>query len=125
NKPPAATTRTYVQIVLENVFTFVNDILFLLALALVLVGRPFDALISLSVIGTNIFVSITQEVRAKRTLDEIAILARPTATVRRGGTNRQIAPQDLVLGDLVRLTVGDQIVLDGRILAGEIEVDES
>jgi cation-transporting P-type ATPase E len=125
NKAAPATTRTYVQIVVENTFTFVNNILFLLALALVVVGRPFDALVSLSVIGTNIFVSITQEVRAKRTLDQIAILARPMATARRGGTNREISPQDLVLGDLVRLTLGDQIVLDGRLLSGEAEVDES
>ena len=125
NKAAAATTRTYLQIVTENTFTFVNNILFLLALALVVVGRPFDALVSLSVIGTNIFVSITQEVRAKRTLDQIAILARPMATVRRGGMNREISPQELVMGDLVRLSLGDQIVLDGRLLAGEAEVDES
>ena len=64
NRPPPATTRTYGAIVRENVFTFVNNVLFLLGLALVVVGRPFDALVSLGVISTNIVVGIYQEVRA-------------------------------------------------------------
>src|SRR4029077_19786832 len=54
NEPPPPTTRTYAQILRENVFTFVNNILFALGIALVLVGRPFDALVSLTVISTNV-----------------------------------------------------------------------
>jgi cation-transporting ATPase E len=79
NSAPPPTTRTYSAIVRENVFTFVNNVLFLLGLALVVVGRPFDALVSLGVISTNIVVGIYQEVRAKQTLDRIALLTRPTA----------------------------------------------
>ena len=85
NEPPPPTTRTYAQILRENVFTFVNNILFALGIALVLVGRPFDALVSLTVISTNVIVGIVQEIRAKRTLDRIALLTRPTATVVRSG----------------------------------------
>src|SRR5262249_7768871 len=85
---PPPTTRTYVQIVRENVFTFVNNILFGLGIALVLVGRPVDALVSLTVIFTNVLVGIVQEVRAKRTLDRIALLTRPTATAGRGRGRR-------------------------------------
>jgi cation-transporting ATPase E len=125
NKAPPGTTRSYRSIVIENSFTFVNDVLFLLAMALVVVGRPLDALISIAVIGTNVVVAIFQEIRAKQTLDKIAILAQPTATVRRDGTDRVVRPEELVLGDLVHLTLGDQIVLDGRLTAGEAEVDES
>lgn len=125
NTAPPSTTRTYRQIVVENTFTFINDVLFLLALALVLVGRPADAVVSLGVIGTNIFVAIFQESRAKQTLDRIAILAAPTATVRRDGEELKLKPEELVVGDLVRLGLGDQIVLDGRLVAGEVEVDES
>ena len=57
NTPPPPTTRTYVQIVRENTFTFVNNILFALGIALVLVGRPMDALVSLAVISTNVLVA--------------------------------------------------------------------
>ena len=121
--PP--TTRTYVQILSQNTFTFINNILFMLGLALVLVGRPMDAVVSLAVISTNIVVGIVQEIRAKRTLDRIALLTRPTATVVRDGTSAEVPPEDLVLGDLLELRAGDQVVLDGRLASGSAGVDES
>ncbi len=125
NTPPAPTTRTYGQIVRENVFTFINNVLFVLAVALVVVGRPFDALISVAVIGTNIVVGIVQEVRAKRTLDRIALLSRPTASVVRDDAVHEVPPDDLVLGDLLAIEAGDQVVLDGELRTGRLEVDES
>jgi cation-transporting ATPase E len=120
-----STTRTYVAIIRENVFTFINNILFVLGLALVAVGRPVDALVSLSVIMTNVVVGIVQEIRAKRTLDRIALLTRPTAAVIRNGELRNVAPDDLVLGDLLELNAGDQVVLDGRLVTGAVGLDES
>jgi cation-transporting ATPase E len=125
NSPPPPTTRTYTAIVRENVFTFVNNVLFILGFALVLVGRPFDALVSLAVISTNIVVGIYQEVRAKQTLDRIALLTRPTAKVVRESRQREVGPEQLVVGDLVAVEAGDQIVVDGRLVDGRIEVDES
>jgi magnesium-transporting ATPase (P-type) len=77
--PP--TSRTYLQIIRENVFTFINNILFGLGAALIAVGRPTDALVSVSVIATNVIVGVAQEIRAKRTLDQIALLPQPTATL--------------------------------------------
>jgi len=121
--PP--TTRTYLQILRENTFTFVNNILFALGLALIAVGRPMDAVVSLAVISTNIVVGIVQEIRAKRTLDRVALLTRPTATVVRDGEAIEVPPDDLVLGDLVALRAGDQVVLDGRLASGSVGVDES
>ena len=125
NTPPPPTTRTYVQIVRENVFTFVNNILFGLGVALVLVGRPMDALVSLAVIMTNVLVGIVQEIRAKRTLDRIALLTRPTAAAVRNGEVLAVSPDDLVLGDLIALEAGDQVVLDGRLVTGSAALDES
>ncbi len=121
--PP--TTRTYLQILRENTFTFINNILFALGIALVVVGRPIDALVSVGVISTNIVVGIVQEIRAKRTLDRIALLTRPTASVVRDGETIELSPDDLVLGDLLVLDAGDQVVLDGRLRSGSIGVDES
>ena len=125
NTAPPPTTRTYVAIIRENVFTFINNILFGLGIALVLVGRPIDALVSLSVIMTNVVVGIVQEIRAKRTLDRIALLTRPTAAVVRAGELRHVSPEELVLGDLLELAPGDQVVLDGRLVTGAIGLDES
>ncbi len=120
-----ATTRSYFAIVRENVFTFVNNVLFLLGAALVIVGRPFDAFVSLGVISTNIAVGIYQEVRAKQALDEIALLTRPTARVVRDGEERTVDPEELVVGDLIAVAAGDQIVVDGRLTEGRLEIDES
>jgi cation-transporting ATPase E len=125
NTPPPPTTRTYAQIVRENVFTFINNVLFLLGLALVAVGRPFDAVVSLAVISTNIVVSVVQEIRAKRTLDRVALLHRPTATVIRDASAIEVLPEELVVGDLLEVQAGDQIVLDGRMASGRMQVDES
>ncbi len=125
NTAPPPTGRTYLQIVRENVFTFINNILFLLGLALLLVGRPLDALVSVGVIAVNIVVSVVQEVRAKRMLDQVALLTRPTALVLRDGKERQLTPDQLVIGDVLKAGAGDQIVLDGRVLAGRMQVDES
>jgi cation-transporting ATPase E len=125
NSAPPPTTRTYAQILRENVFTFINNVLFILGLALVAVGRPFDALVSLAVISTNIVVSVVQEVRAKRTLDRIALLTAPTASVVRSGEVRRVAPAELVIGDLVSIEPGDQVVVDGRLADGRLRVDES
>jgi len=68
NSAPPPTGRAYTQIIRENVFIIINNILFLLGLALVLVGRPLDAMVSVGVIAVNILVSVVQEIRAKRTL---------------------------------------------------------
>ncbi|HJW22828.1 MAG TPA: HAD-IC family P-type ATPase [Candidatus Limnocylindrales bacterium] len=125
NAAPPTSTRTYGEILRENVFTFVNNILFALALILALVGRPLDGLVSLFVIGTNIVVGIVQEVRAKRVLDRIAALQQPLARVVRDGATRPVRPEELVLGDLVAIEPGEQLVLDGRLVAGAVEVDES
>src|SRR5215218_33692 len=126
NTAPAPTSRTYQQIVVENVFTFINSCLFCLGIALALLGRPLDALISTGVIALNILVSVVQEIRAKRTLDHIALLNRPTATVIRDGRAQALPPEHLVIGDLLTVGPGDQIVVDGTLIGdGRMQVDES
>ncbi len=99
--------------------------IFVLGVLLVLVGRPLDALVSLGVIGVNIAVSVVQEVRAKQTLDRIALLTRPMAALVRDGVERAVGPEELVVGDLLRVGAGDQVVLDGRLTDGRLEADES
>jgi cation-transporting P-type ATPase E len=119
------TTRTYTQIIRENVFTFINDALFILGIALVLVGRPLDALVSVGVIMINIVVSIVQETRAKRMLDHIALLTRPKAIAVRDGVEREVSLEQLVVGDLLTIGAGDQVVLDGMVMSGKAQLDES
>ena len=125
NPAPPASSRSYLQIFRENVFTFVNNVLFGLGIALVLVGRPLDALVSVGIVALNTLISVTQEIRAKRTLDRIALLTRPKATALRDGSPVEVAPQELVLGDVLQIGAGDQVVLDGRLLDGRVDMDVS
>jgi cation-transporting ATPase E len=126
NVAPPATGRSYWQILRENLFTFINITLFGLGLALALLGRGLDAIVSTCVILTNVVVSVVQEVRAKRTLDNIALLTRPQVTLIRAGQEREASPGEIVIGDILKVGPGDQIVVDGTLVGdGRMSVDES
>ena len=126
NVAPLQTSRSYIQIVRENVFTSVNIIVFVLGLALIFLGQTSDAIVSVSVVFCNVLVSVVQEIRAKRTLDRIALLTRPKASVIREGQERLIDPGEIVMGDILVVRPGDQIVVDGPLVGGgQLEVDES
>jgi cation-transporting ATPase E len=126
NHSPLKTSRSYGRILLDNVFNFINNVLFALGITLVALGRYLDALISVGVVVANSIVGVVQETRAKRTLDRIAILTRPKATVVREGREQEIDPSDIVQGDTLFAHSGDQIVVDGPMLGeGFMEMDES
>ncbi len=126
NVAPLRVGRTYAQIVRDNVFNLINLILFALGITLIVLGRYLDALVAVGVVLANTFVSLYQEVRAKRTLDRIAILTRPKATVVRDGQAREVDPDEIVVGDLLEVGSGDQFVVDGHLVAdARMEIDES
>jgi len=126
NAAAPSTSRTYREIVSDNLFTFINLSIIALGVLLAVVGQPIDALLSGGAIAVNALVSIVQEVRAKRILDRIALLDRPLAAVLRDGQSRSLPPDELVVGDLLLLSAGDQIVVDGRVLpGGPLGIDES
>ena len=126
NVSPPSPGRSYRQIIFGNVFSFINNVFYVLCLLLVLLGRPFDAILPLVVVLANAGVSVFQEVRAKRKLDQIALLTRPTAKVIRDGREQSVDPGEIVRGDLLMVGPGDQIVVDGTVVDdGTMEVDES
>jgi cation-transporting ATPase E len=119
------TSRTYHDIFRQNVFAFINMVLFVIGALLIAIGRIEDAVVSLVLIVANVVIGVYQEVRAKRQLDRIALLTRPQVTVIRDGRERAVDPAEVVLGDTLTVRQGDQIVVDGEIIAGKMEVDES
>ena len=126
NNVALATGRSYQEILRENVFTFINGVLFSIGAVLVALGRVSDAVISVGLVFINVIVSLVQEVRAKRKLDRIALLTRPRATVIRDGRAQEIDPGEIVRGDLLVVHAGDQIVVDGQVVGdGRMDVDES
>jgi len=122
-RPPSS--RSYASIVVANVFTVFNAILAAFAALTLLFGDPRDALF-LGIVLANAAIGIVQEVRAKRALDRLSALVAPTATVVRDGAQRRVRAEDVVVGDLVALAPGDQLVADGRLLdADGLRLDES
>ena len=119
------TSRTFAQIVRANVLTRFNAILAVLAVAVLATGRWGDAAFAV-VLVLNALIGIGQELRAKRTLDRLAVLHAPTAQVIRDGAPTEVALADVVLDDLVALRTGDQVPADGDVRASfGLEVDES
>ncbi|MCB0958061.1 MAG: HAD-IC family P-type ATPase [Acidimicrobiales bacterium] len=125
NEVEERTSRTVGEIVRANVLTRFNAILGAIAVAVLATGRWGDALF-VGVLVINSFIGIVQEVRAKRTLDRLAVLHAPTAGVVRDGEEREVALGQIVLDDLVLLRTGDQVPADGDVVAAEgLEVNES
>ncbi|WP_405150693.1 HAD-IC family P-type ATPase [Nocardia salmonicida] len=125
NDVPARASRSVAEIVRANVFTRINAILGVLFLLVLSTGSIIDGMFGLLIVA-NSAVGIIQEVRAKRTLDELAIVSQAKPTVRRDGLAQQVAPGEVVLDDLIELGPGDQIVVDGEVEeAAALEIDES
>jgi cation-transporting P-type ATPase E len=122
---PPASSRSYRSIVRANTFTVFNAILVGFGVVTLLFADWRDALF-LFILLANSGIGIAQEVRAKRSLDRLAALVAPTATVVRDGKARELRVEDVVPGDLVELTPGDQVIADGKLEeASGLLLDES
>lgn len=117
-------TRSYKQIVRENVLTFFNFLNLALMIMVLLVGSYKNSMF-MGIIVINTVIGIIQEVRAKKTLDKLAILTESKAVVLREGKKWSISTDKLVLDDILFLKTGDQVPADARVLEGSIEVNES
>ncbi len=126
NEVQLQTGRSYLQILRKNAFTFINTVLFAIGIVLILMGQMGDAFVTAGLVLLNVIVGVSQEGRAKRKLEQIALLTRPQATVIRSGQEKSIDPSEIVLGDVLIVRPGDQIVVDGQVVGdGRMEADES
>jgi cation-transporting ATPase E len=126
NTVPDAGGRSSWDIVRRNLFTFINITLLTVGVVLIVMGLYRDALLASGLAVVNGLVGVFQEMRAKRRLDQIALLNRAQATVLRDGVERQIAPEQIVRGDVLRIGAGDQVFADGTVVGeGAMEMDES
>ena len=117
-------TRTYKQIVRENTLTFFNFLNLVLLILVLMVGSYKNAFF-VGIIIINTLIGIAQEIRAKKTIDKLAILTAKKSIVIREGKKWTVPTEDLVLDDLVCLKTGDQVPADAKVLEGSVEVNES
>ncbi len=123
--PPETSSRSASSIVAGNVFTLFNAIIgafFVLDLGLGLYADSIFGLIAV----INSYIGIRQELKAKRTLDELAVLVAPHAKVVRDGSVVELLAEEIVPGDLIQVGPGDQLIADGSVVRSRgLTLDES
>ncbi|GAA3372702.1 HAD-IC family P-type ATPase [Streptomyces sannanensis] len=125
NDVPVRSSRSTADIVHGNVFTRFNLIIGVLWLIMLIVAPIQDSLFGFVIIA-NTGIGIIQELRAKKTLDGLAVIGEAKPTVRRDGVSAEVSTSEIVLGDLLELGPGDKIVVDGEIAEADgLEIDES
>lgn len=112
------------KIIAKNTFTLFNLVNLILAIMVAAVGSYKNMLFCLIAIA-NTLISIINEIRAKKIVDKMRLLAEQNPTVIRNGQPFQVAPENVEKGDLMVLSLGDQVIFDSTIKEGTIEVNES
>jgi len=126
NSTPNRTSRTVSEIFRTNIFTRFNTLIFILAVVvLVVYSSPLNALFGI-IIFFNSAIGIIQELKAKRLLDQLAIINSPKVCVVRDGEQQQIPTDKVVKDDIIHISLGDQIVADATIISSNsLEIDEA
>ena len=124
NYDTSVKTKSIRDIIISNSFTLFNIINILLALLLVIVGSYKNTLF-IFIIIINSLISIIQEVRSKKELDKLKVIASNSVLVLRDGIEEEIHINDIVLDDIIIFNNGNQVVVDSIVVDGEVEVNES
>ncbi len=125
-------TKTIPEIILGNVFTYFNIVIMSLAVIIIVVGilenKLFFSLkncLFAIVLICNTIISTIQEIISKKTIDRLSLITNAKVTVIRDGIEKKVAVDEVVLDDIVKLNIGDQVVVDSSVLDGEVEVNEA
>jgi len=123
--PRRRSSRSYASIVRANTVTVPNGILLFFGVLTITFGSWRDALF-VGILVSNIAIGSFQEIRSKRALDRLAALVAPEAVVVRDGADRRVRVEQVIVGDLVRLAAGDQVVVDGTVVSADaLALDEA
>ncbi|WP_461167592.1 HAD-IC family P-type ATPase [Tsukamurella serpentis] len=125
NRLPDRSGRSSWDIIRANVFTRINAMLGVLFVLVLFTGSLINGAFGLLIVF-NSAIGIIQELRAKKTLDSLAIVGQAHPVVRRDGVATKVSQSEVVLDDVIEVGPGDQIVVDGAALESEaLEIDES
>ncbi len=118
-------SKSLLSIICSNTFTFFNLLCVIVVVAYSLVGTKGSNYVFIIPFAINLTIGIIQEIRAKISVERLSILQTPTTTAIRDGKEVVIPSEELVLDDIFKMKTGNQIPVDGIILEGNIEVNES
>ena len=125
NVSEKGSTKTIGSIIISNVFTFFNLLIFSIVALLLATGAQFTQAVSVVIVAINTTIGIIQEINAKKMIDKLSLLSAPTAIVVRDGLEQEIGIVDVVIDDILKLSSGKQIIVDAVVREGTIEVNES
>lgn len=124
NEDTTVPTRTFGTIILTNIFTLFNMLNLFFAVIIFLTGS-YKNLLFLGTVFCNTIISIIQEFRAKKEVDRLKLISIPKVIVIRDSKEEEIGINEIVLDDIIKFKLGNQIVVDSIILDGKVEVNES
>lgn len=132
NKVEVGKTKSIKEIIIGNIFTYFNILNIGLALAILISGiifgrfwYSFKNCLFLGVIICNTTISIVQEVMSKKTIDSLSVMTSIKPKLLRGGEIQSLNIEDIVIDDVLKYELGSQVIVDGEILDGTVEVNES
>ena len=125
NQKKRGSTKTVLEIIVINVFTFFNMIFVGLFVWMLTANAPIANFFFIGIVIINTVIGIFQEIKAKMTIDKLSLLSAPVANVIRDGKTIEIPVGELVLDDIVLYNPGNQVSADSEIQKGEVEVNES
>lgn len=124
NVQKVKTSKSYAAIIFKNVVTLFNVIWFCIAAILIYIGAYQDCFF-LVIILANLLIGISQEIKAKKTVEKLSLITAPEAIVIRDGVQQGVPVSEVVLDDIIKLEAGKEIPCDCIIKQGAIEVNES
>ena len=125
NHAPSATSRSLVDIIKANTLTWFNFVIGAMWVVMLIVAPFQDSLFGFAIVA-NTAIGIIQEWRAARALEKLSVLGAARPVVRRDGVDREIPANEVVLDEIIVLSSGDQLVVDGIVLESDgLEIDES
>ena len=125
NKSTVKSGKSIPSIILTNTFTFFNLLCAIVLAAYIAVRTKASNYMFVLPFALNLAIGIFQEIRAKLSVEKLSILQSPSSTVIRNGVSEEIASADIVLDDVFKVGTGNQIPVDGIVLEGVIDVNES
>ena len=116
--------KSYLRITCDNLFTFFNMVWAVVAIVLIAFGS-YTNLTFLPIILPNILIGLFSEIKAKQTVEKLSVTTEPKAIVIRDGAEVEIKVAEIVLGDVIKVELGKQILSDAVVISGYAEANES
>ena len=125
NNADIKNSRSLKSIILSNTITLFNLIHIILFILVLTTGSINNATFIVTIL-INMFISIYQEIKAKRIIDKLTIANVSKVKVLRDDQIKEILPTEIVLDDVLYLKQGDSLIVDAKVIkADSCEVDES